>query len=61
MQKSLLQLKMWYWQLRHYLLLLDPNVSNEKKEAIREIDQIKRDIIYDDLSEEGDDFKKDMA
>ncbi|MCW9058473.1 MAG: hypothetical protein OQL11_06355 [Gammaproteobacteria bacterium] len=46
--------------VRHYLELIDPDVSQAKKEAVERIQQKKRDIMYDDLSDEEDEYKKEF-
>lgn len=47
--------------VRHYLVLIDPDKSEGTKEAIEKIDKKRRDIMYDDLSDEQDDYKKDLV
>lgn len=49
-----------FTQIRHYLELINPDTSERKKEAIEKIDKNKRDIMYDELGEEPDEFKKDL-
>lgn len=49
-----------FTNVRHYIELINPDTEEESKEAIRNIKKKRRDIIYDDLSEEGDDYRKDF-
>jgi hypothetical protein len=49
-----------FTRIRHYLELINPDIDEESKKAIREINKKSRDIMYDDLSDEGDQFKKDL-
>lgn len=46
--------------VRHYIELINPDTGEASKEAIANIDRKRRDIMYDDLSEEGDDYRKDF-
>ncbi len=46
--------------IRHYLELINPDAKEASKEAIIKLDKKRRDIMYDDLSEEGDEFKNDL-
>ncbi len=46
--------------IRHYLELRNPDTDQASKDAIREIDQNRRDIKYEDLGDEGDEFKKEL-
>ena len=46
--------------IRHYIELINPDADEDSKEAIRKIDEKKRDIMYDDLSEEPDEYKQDL-
>ena len=46
--------------VRNYLEVMDPNTRPETVDAIETIRRRKRDILYDDLSEEGDDYRKDF-
>ena len=43
-----------------YLELLNPDTTEESKEAIQKIHRDKRDIMYDNLSEEPDEYIKDF-
>ncbi|MFH0709555.1 MAG: hypothetical protein V2A75_05050 [Pseudomonadota bacterium] len=45
---------------RNHLLLINPSTSQETKQAIQEIIRKKRDILYDDLSDDGDEFKNEL-
>lgn len=49
-----------FTRIRHYIELINPDTSEAKKEAIMKIDDKARDIMYDDLSEEPDEYKKDL-
>lgn len=49
-----------FTSVRHYIELINPDTKEASKEAIRNIDKKRRDIMYDDLSEEGDDYRKDF-
>lgn len=46
--------------VRHHLELISPKTSDATKDAILRMEQKKRDVLYDDLSEEPDEFKKDL-
>lgn len=46
--------------IRHFLELLNPDVEDDRKEAIKKFDENLRDIMYDNLAEDGDDYKKDF-
>ncbi len=47
-------------RLRHYIELINPETDEAYKEAIRNMDKKRRDILYDDLSDEGDEYKRDL-
>jgi len=47
-------------RIRHYIELINPDTKEESKKAIREFDAKKRDIIFDSLGEDPDDFKSDL-
>lgn len=47
-------------RVRHYLVLMNPKANEGKKDAICRIDQKKRDIMYDELGEEPDEFKHEL-
>ena len=49
-----------FTRVRHYIELINPDTSEAKKEAITKLDNKARDIMYDDLSEEPDEYKKDL-
>lgn len=49
-----------FTSIRHYLELINPDADEAYKEAIRDIDKERRKIMYDDLSVEGDEYKKDF-
>lgn len=44
----------------HYVELINPDTDDASTEAIGKIDKERRAIMYDDLSEEGDDYRKDF-
>jgi hypothetical protein len=44
----------------NHIKLIDPETSEDTKEAIAKINRIKRDIMYDHLSED-DEFRKDFG
>jgi len=44
--------------IRHYLELTNPDVPECRKDAVRKIVHKRRDIMYDDFSAEGDEYKK---
>lgn len=47
-------------QIRHYLELINTDVKEYRKDAIRKIDENKRDVMYDLSSDEPDEYKKDL-
>ena len=47
-------------RIRHYLELINPDKNEASKSAIRKIDKENRDIMYDLLCDEPDEFKQDM-
>ena len=49
-----------FTKIRHYIELINPDTKEATKEAITNIDKKSRDIMYDDLSVEGDEFKNDL-
>ena len=49
-----------FTSIRHYIELINPDTAEASKEAIRNIDKKRRDIMYDDLSDEGDEYKNDF-
>jgi hypothetical protein len=46
--------------IRHHIELINPDTDKASKDAIREIDIEKRDVKYDILSEEPDEYKKEL-
>lgn len=50
-----------FTRIRHYIELLNPDTNEASKVAIQNIDKKSRDIIYDDLSDEPDDYKRDVS
>ena len=49
-----------FTSIRHYIELINPDTNEASKEAIRNIDKKRRDIMYDDLSDGGDEYKNDL-
>jgi hypothetical protein len=49
-----------FTRIRHYLILINPDLTEAKKTAIEKIDKNKRDIIYDDLGEKPDEYKSNL-
>jgi len=49
-----------FTRIRHYLELINPDTHEASKEAVNKIYEKRRDIMYDDLSEEPDEFKQDL-
>jgi hypothetical protein len=49
-----------FTRIRHYIELINPDADVASKEAIRNIDKKKRDIMYDNLSEEPDEYKQEL-
>lgn len=49
-----------FTRIRHYVELINPDTDEASKEAIRNIDKKARDIMYDNLSEEPDEYKQDL-
>ncbi|WP_066018610.1 hypothetical protein [Endozoicomonas atrinae] len=47
-------------RVRHHLVLMDPSADEGQKDAILNIDKKKRDIMYDELGEEPDEFKQEL-
>ncbi len=46
--------------IRHYLELINPDTDEAMKEAVRKINKENRDIMYDNLGEEPDEYKRDL-
>ena len=46
--------------INHYLEVINPDADDMSKKAIHSIKNKSRDIMYSDLSDEGDDFQKDL-
>ena len=46
--------------IRHHIELINPDTDKASKDAIREIDIEKRDVKYDILGEEPDEYKKEL-
>ena len=44
--------------IRHHIDLINPDTDERSKEAIRNINSTRREIMYDDLSDEGDEYRK---
>lgn len=49
-----------FTRIRHYIELINPDAEKATKEAISNKYKKGRDIMYDDLSDEGDEFKEDF-
>jgi hypothetical protein len=49
-----------FTSIRHFIELINPDANEASKEAIRNIDKKRRDIMYDDFSDEGDEYKNDF-
>lgn len=49
-----------FTSIRHYIELINPQTSEASKDAITKIDKKRRDIMYDDLSDEPDEYKQDL-
>ena len=49
-----------FTKIRHYIELINPDTKDATKEAITNIDKKSRDIMYDDLSDEDDEYKNDF-
>ncbi len=49
-----------FTRIRHYIELINPSANEASKEAIRKIDEKGRDIIYDNMSDEPDEYKDDF-
>lgn len=49
-----------FTRVRHYIELINPDTDKESKEVIKNIDKKGRDIMYDNLSDEPDEYKKDL-
>ncbi|HEX7679758.1 MAG TPA: hypothetical protein VF713_16630 [Thermoanaerobaculia bacterium] len=47
--------------IRSWLILRDPKASEAQKNAVQKHQAAARDIMYDELSEEGDKFTKDVV
>lgn len=50
-----------FTRVRHYIALINPDTDERSKEAIRNIDKRGRDIMYDDMSDEPDEYKQDLV
>lgn len=49
-----------FTRISHYVELINPDTDEASKEAIRSIDKKSRDIMYDNLSDEPDEYKQDL-
>ena len=49
-----------FTQIRHYLILINPDLPEARKNAIEKIDKNKRDIMYDELGEKPDEYKSNL-
>jgi hypothetical protein len=48
-------------RIRHYIELINPDTDEASKEAIRRIDEKARDIMYDNMSDEPDEYKQELV
>jgi hypothetical protein len=46
--------------VRSYLMIINPSEANDMRKAHAELQKKRRDILYDDLSVEGDEFTQDF-
>lgn len=46
--------------IQHYLRVTNPRTSMIEKDAVRKVIEKRRDIMYDDMSDSGDDFKNEF-
>lgn len=46
--------------IQNHLRITNPRTSELEKEALRKISLKRRDVMYDDMSETGDDFKREF-
>lgn len=49
-----------FTEIRHHIELSNPATDSGKQDAIRNLRRKKREIMYGDTSEEGDDFKQEI-
>ena len=49
-----------FTRIRHSVELINPDTDEASKDAIRNIDKKARDIMYDNLRDEPDEYKKDL-
>jgi len=49
-----------FTRIRNYVELINPDTDKASKEAIRNIDKKTRDIMYDNLSDEPDEYKQEL-
>lgn len=47
-------------RVRNHVELINPETHDSKKEAIDKIDAKRRDILYDDLGEEPDEYNREL-
>ena len=45
---------------QNFIQLINPDLDEDTKEAVKNIKKNRRDIMYSDLSEEGDEYKKEF-
>lgn len=50
-----------FTRIRHYIELINPDTDEASKDAIRNIDKKARDIMYDNLSDEPDEYKQGLV
>lgn len=49
-----------FTSVRHHIQLLDPKTPESSKEAIMRLSTKRRDILFDELGDEPDEFKKEL-
>ena len=49
-----------FTNIRQYLVIINPDTKAAKRNAVERIFEKKRDVIYDELGEEPDEFKKEF-
>lgn len=50
-----------FTRIRHYIELINPDTDEATKEAIQRIDEKAREIMYDNMSGEPDEYKQDLV
>ncbi len=49
-----------FTRIRHYIERINPDTDEATREAVRNIDKKNRDIMYENLSEDPDEYKQDL-